>query len=243
MQGLQNSQVHVISEAAPPAEATWPKPMLLLPVAAVLGALLGAGAALMLGDSVPQVAPRPTPAPVDPTRARNDPARIDRSRDKPGPARRLAGLDSARRELFNNHDTPLTFAVQRLLRQALAALPKHPKPFVFVISSLHDADLASTGAALVAIGLERIGGNVLVVDPRQPAAFADEYSFILVDAGHDLARDADLEILVLRPEQARLQPPTGNRLTLVIDHPADGQKPRIVVSNEVEAAAPVQAAG
>ena len=56
-------------------------------------------------------------------------------------------------------------------------------------------------------------------------------------------RSKELEILVLRPEQARLQPPTGNRLTLVIDHPADGQKPRIVVSNEVEAAAPVQAAG
>ena len=240
MQGLQSSQVHVISQAAPPADPTWPKPTLLLPVAAILGLLLGAGAAMMLGDPAPDFAPRPTPAPVDPTRSRAEPAKPNRSSDKIRPARRFAGLDSARRELFGNQDTPLTFAVQRLLRRALVALPQHPKPFVLTISSLDDPDLASTGAALVALGLERIGGNVLVVDPRKPAEFADDYSFILVDAAHDLARDADLEIFIARPEEASL-PALANQLVLVVDEPSTTSRPRVVVSNEV--AGPAQAAG
>ena len=49
LKGMQISQVRVISRAAPPVAATWPKPKLLLPVSAVLGLMAGCALALLAG--------------------------------------------------------------------------------------------------------------------------------------------------------------------------------------------------
>jgi hypothetical protein len=103
---------------------------------------------------------------------------------------------------------------------------------VLAISALRDAELAAAGARLVAIGLGRIGGKVLLVKEADPATFAGDYNFIIVDAGHDLARTADLDVLVLTPEESRLQPAGTQRVTLVLD-PADAEDaPYLVASNE-----------
>ena len=49
LKGMQISQVRVISSAAAPIAPTWPKPKLLLPVAALLGLLAGSVLALLAG--------------------------------------------------------------------------------------------------------------------------------------------------------------------------------------------------
>ncbi|RFZ87445.1 exopolysaccharide biosynthesis protein [Shinella sp. WSJ-2] len=49
MRGLQRSEARVIGVAAPPVQPTWPTPMLLLPVSAALGLLVGCGLAVAGG--------------------------------------------------------------------------------------------------------------------------------------------------------------------------------------------------
>src|SRR5690606_11006241 len=48
MEGIQLSQVRIISAAAPPVQPTWPKPKLLLAVSLALGLMLGCALALMM---------------------------------------------------------------------------------------------------------------------------------------------------------------------------------------------------
>jgi len=194
--GLQTQQVHVISEAAAPTEATWPKPTLLLPVSAALGALLGSGLALMLGAGTSS--PAPAPAPVTPDRLR----RVSTSgKPQPAPvprtsAQRYANLDVARRQIFGTGTTPVTTAVQTLLKDILAALPEHGGPFVLAFSAVDQA-LARYGATLAAIGVERIGGKALFIDQPHIAADAGQFRFILVTADHHLAAGADVEVAVV----------------------------------------------
>ena len=242
MGGLQSSQVHVISSAAPPPEPTWPKPMLLLPVSALLGLLLGSGTALMLGDGALRRAPAPRPAPAGPGGPRGEPRNQVDVPTAVSPARRYAGLDAARREMFSTTETALSRSIQRLLRQVLAALPKHQKPYVLALSSVRHPDLAQHGARLVAMGLERIGARTLIVsnDEAVGAAQAADYDFILVDEAHDLAGSADVDILVLTPEEARLRPASAaHNITLVLESPAVG--PKLVASNAN--LTPIRAAG
>jgi hypothetical protein len=118
-----------------------------------------------------------------------------------------------------------------MLRQILGNLPRHGKPYVLAFAAIRDADLAAAGAALTAIGLEHIGARALVVKGGEPVALAEDQNFILVDARHDLARNADLEILVLTPEEDRLRPANAQRITLVLDLASATNKPRLVASN------------
>lgn len=205
MNGLQAQQVHVISQAAAPTEATWPKPTLLLPVAAVLGALLGAGLALFLG--IPAPAPTLAPAPVTPDRPRREtlPAKPQPAPVARASARRYANLDTARAEIFGMATTPITTAVQALLRDVLAALPTHEGPFV-VSFSADDLGLARHGAELAAMGVERIGSRALVVDRPHIAADAGQYRFILVTSDHFLAARADLHVAVTPADEAAVAP-------------------------------------
>jgi uncharacterized protein involved in exopolysaccharide biosynthesis len=230
MSGLQNQQVHVISAAAPPTEATWPKPMLLLPVSAVLGLLAGCGIAMLwpaTRKSVP--APAPAPAPVTPDRPRRERTRDTRATSEPTPsnARRYASLDVARQEIFSSADTPLTTAVQKLLNDMLAELPSRGGPFVVAFSSLRDIRLAEMGASFTALGIERIGGRALVLkDGATPEVDAGQYGFILVAADHYLAGAADLDVLVLTPEEQRLRPAGAKGIVFVLTPIA--AKPQLV---------------
>lgn len=76
MQGLQLSQVRVLSPAVPPAQPSWPKPMLLLPVSALLGLIAGSALALGLGRPVRRERVRTSfeTRNEDGTQARPDPA-------------------------------------------------------------------------------------------------------------------------------------------------------------------------
>ena len=240
MNGLQNSQVHVISSAAPPPDATWPKPMLLLPVSAVLGLLLGSGVALMLGEGRARVAatvtaPAPSPAPVDPAdptdpvdpkpRQTRKPERTQADRQAYSAARRYARLDNGRRELTNEHDAP----VQSLLRQIIRSLPKDRNQYIISFSAVRDMALASEGAELTAMGLQMIGARPVVLGDG-PIDNAADHNFILAALPHDLAHFADLSVLVLTREEAKFRPARDNgQIVLVLDAAA----PRLhVASNE-----------
>ena len=226
MNGLQNSQVHVISSAAPPPDPTWPKPMLLLPVSAVLGLLLGSGVALMLGEGRVRVAtpaPAPSPAPVEPIdpvdpvdpnpRHTKKPERAESDRPAYSAARRYARLDNGRRELTNEHEAP----VQSVLRQIIRSLPKDRNQYIISFSSVRDATLASEGAELTAMGLQMIGGRPVVLTGDHLNASA-EHNFILVALPHELAHFADLNVLVLTREEAKLRPANAmGRIVLVLD--------------------------
>jgi uncharacterized protein involved in exopolysaccharide biosynthesis len=243
MNGLQNSQVHVISSAAPPPDATWPKPMLLLPVSAVLGLLLGSGVALMLGEGRARVAaaPAPSPAPVEPVDP-VDPEPVDptpRKTRKPesthterpaySAARRYAQLDNGRRELTNAHEA----TVQSVLRQIIRSLPKDRNQYIIGFSSVRDAALANEGAELTAMGLQMIGAHPVVMTGDR-IDDAGEHNFILVALPHELAHFADVNVLVLTREEAKFRPANATGpIVLVVDAVA----PRIhVASNENVAA-------
>ena len=220
MDGLQSSQVHVISSAAPPPNATWPKPTLLLPVSAVLGLLLGSGVALLVGDPAPRpVHPTaPSPAPVDPQpRSSRKSERPEAERAPVSAARRYARLDNGRRELTNTADSALTASIQTLLRQIIRSLPKDRNQYIVSFSSVRDAALARDGAELTAIGLDKIGGKAMIVSDGaiDDAAGA---TFILVTPPHELAHFADLDVLVLTQAEAALRPEQARgQIVLVLD--------------------------
>jgi uncharacterized protein involved in exopolysaccharide biosynthesis len=226
IEGLQNQQVHVISQAAAPTEATWPKPNLLLPVSAALGLLLGSGLALMLGGRT--AIPAPTPTPIVPERSRRDNASI-KPRPEPVPrssAQRYANLDVMRREIFSPATTPITTSVQILLRDVLALLPDHGGPFVLSFSA-RDRKLARYGAEIAAMGVERIGSRALLVNQLDIGTDASQYRFIFVTDDHNLAAAADLAIEVLDVDEA--EPAIANPNTIAFRlPPAPPQRPTLV---------------
>lgn len=195
IEGLQASQVHVIAQAAPPPDPTWPKPMLLLPVSAVLGLMLGSAVALFLSDRAPR--PAPDPVSTGPDRPRRAVPRLEPVRSTSA-ARRLAGLDRARSDLLAGRRTPTALAVQGLLRQILAALPRQRGPYVLAVASA-DPELADAGATLISIGFGLIGGHALqLTETGIPDRVGDD-DFILIGADHPLAEHADLAIAVTTP--------------------------------------------
>jgi len=210
IEGLQTSQVHVIAQAAPPPDPTWPKPMLLLPVSAVLGFMLGSAIALFLGDRAPR--PAPAPVPAGPDRPRRAAPRLEPVRTTSA-ARRLAGLDRTRSDLFAGRRTPTALAVQGLLRQILDTLPRQRGPYVLAVAS-DDPELADAGATLISIGFGLIGGRAVQLTGEVVPERVGDDDFILVGADHPLVDHADLTIAVTTPGGAAL---AGANLVLRLD--------------------------
>ena len=233
MQGLETSQVHVIARAAPPTDPVWPRPGLLLPVSAVLGLLLGAGVALLVGEPQTVAIPAPSPVPTPPeppvgTRKKKTPPREADPRPvlaTVSPARRYAGLDGASHGTVTASDT----ALRRLLGEIIALLPRHATPFILSFAAQHDAHLAHQGASLAAAGLARLGADAALVTGDADIA---GHRFVLVDATHGLAGHADLEILVIAQGERIRRPLTP--ATIVFELPARTQ---------LTAAEPARAAG
>jgi uncharacterized protein involved in exopolysaccharide biosynthesis len=210
IQGLQASQVHVIAQAAPPPDPTWPKPMLLLPVSAVLGFMLGSGIALFLGDRAPL--PAPEPVSTGPNRPRRATPRLEPVRSMSA-ARRLAGLDRARSDLVTGRRTPTAIAVQGLLRQVIEALPRQRGPYILAVSAA-DAELADAGADLIAGGLGLIGGHAVRLAGADVPERVDDDDFVLLGPDHPLATHADLRIVVTT---TTMRVPAGSDLVLCLD--------------------------
>lgn len=178
MQGVQTSEARKIGVASPPVQPTWPKPVLLLLVSAVLGLLAGCGLALALGPvSQPQEDPQsPTAAVPEPFVDRKDSAPVS-PRPLPMPANfgeyRLPGvaggtaysnIKAIRKQLFQTGNETLSLAVLKIMRQMVLHLNDHGKPFVILVSSIHSSFEARIAGAMLGIGMQRADQNVLMVE-------------------------------------------------------------------------------
>ena len=178
MQGLQLQEARVISAAAPPVQPTWPKPLLLLPVSAALGLIIGCGLALVRGPkhqpeqdptsplrrSLLDVEPHKDPSPEI---AKTEPAPVHLGEYRlPGVAGVGAYLSirAMRRRFFQAGNEAFSRDVLQLMRRIIRHLREHPKPYVLLVSSLHTPLAARLAGAMVGLGLQQAEQNVLVVE-------------------------------------------------------------------------------
>ncbi|CDX13641.1 putative exopolysaccharide biosynthesis protein [Mesorhizobium sp. ORS 3324] len=178
MQGAQTSEARKIGAASPPVQPTWPKPVLLLLVSAVLGLLAGCGLALALGPI-----PQPEEDPQAPADVAPEPV-VDRKdsppvapRPLPMPANfgeyRLPGvaggtaysnIKAIRKQLFQTGNETLSLAVLKIMRQMVLHLDDHGKPFVILVSSIRSSFEARIAGAMLGMGMQRAEQNVLMVE-------------------------------------------------------------------------------
>jgi uncharacterized protein involved in exopolysaccharide biosynthesis len=189
MEGMQISQVRVLSAAVAPVQPTWPKPKLILPVAALFGLMLGGALALLMGardeahaSLIEKLRPvrRRTAAPVPaPAGAIADPGRelpVLGTVEFPFAEGGLAGgIRALRTEMQRFRNTALLRSVEQLLVAITDRLrPGARTPFVLLVSSLRNGGERHMAAAAIGIGLDHIHQNVLVVDlvaaAMQPAS-------------------------------------------------------------------------
>ncbi len=178
MQGLQLQEARVISAAAPPVQPTWPKPLLLLPVSAALGLIVGCGLALVRGPkhqpeqdptsplrhSLLDVEPHKDPSPEI---AKTEPAPVHLGEYRlPGVAGVGAYLSirAMRRRFLHAGNEAFSRDVLQLMRRIILQLREHPKPYVLLVSSLHTPLAARLAGAMVGLGLQQAEQNVLVVE-------------------------------------------------------------------------------
>ncbi|WP_368516915.1 GumC family protein [Rhizobium sp.] len=221
MQGLQLQEARVISAAAPPVQPTWPKPLLLLPVSAALGLIIGCGLALMRGPkhqpeqdptspirrSFLDVEPHKDPSPEI---AKTEPAPVHLGEYRlPGVAGVGAYLSirAMRRRFFQAGNESFSRDVLQLMRRIILHLTEHPKPYVLLVSSLHTPVAARLAGAMVGIGLQQAEQNVLVVefgDQPGPGASARNGNGVFVSGASGLRT-----VVYDRPVAENEKPPVG----------------------------------
>jgi hypothetical protein len=189
LEGMQISQVRVISAAVVPVAPTWPRPKLILAVSALLGLMLGGALALMMGaqdvahagliekfrrsgKQRPKDRPvkgQPAVAALAPVGAIANPARelpVLGIVEFPFAEGGLAGgIRALRTEMQRFRNTALLRSVEQLLVAITDRLrPGTTPPFVLLVSSLRNGGERHMAAAAIGIGLDHIHQNVLVVD-------------------------------------------------------------------------------
>ncbi|OBZ95834.1 exopolysaccharide biosynthesis protein [Pararhizobium polonicum] len=178
LQGLQLPEARVISMAAPPAQPTWPKPFLLLPVSAALGLIAGCGLALVNGPIRQPQDGSPTPPrgllqAID--TQKDDGAALSRPEPVPInfgeyrlPARVGFGAQSSiraiRRRFFQAGSEAFSRDLLQLVRRIILHLTEHPKPYVLLVSSIHNPFEAKLAGAMIGIGFQQADQKVLVVE-------------------------------------------------------------------------------
>lgn len=187
MEGMQISQLRVISDAVPPLQATWPKPTLVLLASTVLGFMLGCAVALLIGAPKPVSAGRPTESS---SRRGVSLGRL------PKPAllftrnRKLADFGTFKIPAASDDQSPqgsvLTVrpdgprpetveflqSVDRLVGEVRGRLQGTAKPFVLRVSAMRDGPERRLAALMLGMGLDRARQRVLVIDvaaPQPPA--------------------------------------------------------------------------
>lgn len=172
MRGLQLAEAKVIGVAAPPVQPTWPTPMLLLPVSAALGFLIGCGLAVADGSPDRDRAVALTGAP-----ARQVDHRTAISSGEPVPAYlgryALPGqfgsgassrIRAMRRRFLQRGGEAFSQNTLKLVRAIIARLTEHPAPYLLLVSSVRSPAEAKLAGAMIGIGLQQAGQNVLVVE-------------------------------------------------------------------------------
>ncbi|TXI12146.1 MAG: exopolysaccharide biosynthesis protein [Rhizobium sp.] len=178
MQGLQLQEARVISAAAAPVQPTWPKPLLLLPVSAALGLIIGCSLALVRG---PKSRPAEDPTPplrrgllaVEPHHdTSKEAAKPDLAPVNLGEYR-LPGIAGAgdylsiramRRRFFQTGHEAFSRDVLQLIRRIILHLTEHPKPYVLLVSSFHTPIVARLAGTMIGIGLQQAGQKILMVE-------------------------------------------------------------------------------
>lgn len=186
MEGMQISQLRVISDAVPPLQATWPKPTLVLMASTVLGFMLGCAIALLMGPPKPVSAGRP----AEPSSRRG----VSLGR-LPKPAmlfarnRNLADFGTFKVPAASSHppqgsvlaagpddlrpeNIEFLKSVDRLVAEVSGKLQGTAKPFVLRVSALRDGPERRLAALMVGMGLERARQRVLVIDVAAPQSQA-----------------------------------------------------------------------
>ncbi|MXN48937.1 exopolysaccharide biosynthesis protein [Shinella kummerowiae] len=180
MRGLQLSEAKVIGFAAPPVQPTWPTPLLLLPVSAALGLLVGCGVAILRGP-VEKAERDPGPEP-DEAAVTQLPARFIPTRSEAVPINlgryELPGLASAgassriramRRRFLQRGGEAFSQETLKLVRRILALLTEHAPPYVLLVFPLRNGPDAKLAGAMIGIGLQQAGQKVLVVEVSDTA--------------------------------------------------------------------------
>ena len=168
MRGLQLSEAKVIGVAAPPVQPTWPTPLLLLPVSAALGLLAGCGLAVSGGSFECRPRELERAKPVERTtisRIEAVPASLGHYAlpGLPGtgaPAR----IRAMRRRFLQRGGEAFSQNTLQLVRRIIARLSEHPAPYMLLVSSVRSPAEAKLAGAMIGIGLQRAGQNVLVVE-------------------------------------------------------------------------------
>lgn len=167
MRGLQLSEARVIGFAAPPVQPSWPTPLLLLPVSAAIGLLAGCGLAVA-GVSAGRPPGREAEAAPPPVARRERPARAENLGHYllPGPAEAStsARIRAMRRRFLQRGGESVSRAMLALVRRIAAQLSEHAGPYRLVISGFADPAAARLAGAMIGIGLQQAGQNVLVVE-------------------------------------------------------------------------------
>jgi uncharacterized protein involved in exopolysaccharide biosynthesis len=194
LEGMQISQVRVISAAVAPVAPTWPRPKLILAVSALLGLMLGGALALMMGARDEAHAgllekfrrsgkrlpgkqrPKDRPVKEQPAVAASAPvgAVANPGRELPvlgtvefpfAEGGLAGGIRALRTEMQRFRNTALLRSVEQLLVAITDRLrPGTTPPFVLLVSSLRNGGERHMAAAAIGIGLDHIHQNVLVVD-------------------------------------------------------------------------------
>jgi uncharacterized protein involved in exopolysaccharide biosynthesis len=196
LQGLQISQVRVISDALPPTRPSWPKPLLLLPTSLVLGLVLGCALALALGErrtpfrgvpAQPAIGGRgrrPEALPYTPSSGEE--AIVAPAVEQPAPLVNLGtynlpsgagdslrnSVRAIRQEMSRLENTAFLLSVQELLVRITDRLDESGRPFVILLTSIHAGFESSATATLIGIGLQHVKQKVLVVELADRSADA-----------------------------------------------------------------------
>jgi uncharacterized protein involved in exopolysaccharide biosynthesis len=176
MEGMQISQVRVVSPAIPPIQATWPKPKLVLLASTVLGLMLGCAASLM-GASGSSPVRRSTPPsvrrffdnrlfrPIIPSARGSKPVDFGSFKVPAAWYQPPQGsLLNIRGETPPHDDVGFMLSVERLLEQIIGRLKDHAKPYVLRVSAPRNSPERRLAAAMVGIGLRNVQQRVLVID-------------------------------------------------------------------------------
>lgn len=170
MRGLQLSEARVIGLAAPPVEPTWPKPLLLLPVSAAFGLLVGCGLAVAGGRAVRR-RKTATAARDDATRGATEAPALALPvsfghYELPG----LPGVGAAsriramRRYFLQRGGEAFSRSTLALVRRIVGHLSEHAAPYTLLVSCLRSPAEAKLAGVMIGIGLQQAGQNVLIVE-------------------------------------------------------------------------------